>query len=279
MKNFLSKRKNIAFIGGLVLLVAVIIGLSLHFRPVTENADKSGINVIDNSPVLLETIEEAEVPTTSKPSIEEAAPEAETTNVAEIPTQDSKENAKETEAEYEGPHYVQLPENKKLTVNNDGTSELVDSTNTSNSPSGSGSSDNSGSSNSDAGNTEKAMYVTLNISCHGILDCATDSLKAAIPNEGYLLTSCQVQIKEGDTVYDVLMRVIDDKNIPCTHAASVYGQYISMIDNLSDSKIGRTAGWCYYVNNVMPQVSCDNTLVQDGNVISWEYDDNWDLTW
>lgn len=272
MNNFKFERKHIALIGGPVLLVAVLICLFLYFKPVTENADKSGVNIIDNSPVLLQTIEEEEVATAENPSI------SETSSKEEATVQDSAENAAETEEEYQGPQYVQLPENKKLAVNNDGTSELVDST-PKNSTNMSGTPGDSGNSNSDVGNNDGAMYVTLNISCHGILDRATDSLKAAIPNEGYLLTSCLVQIKEGDTVYDVLMRVIEDKNIPCTHADSVYGQYISMIDNLSDSKIGRTAGWCYYVNNVMPQVSCDNTLVQDGNVISWEYDDDWALTW
>ena len=120
------------------------------------------------------------------------------------------------------------------------------------------------------------MTVTVNISCHKLLGFATENLRNKIPNEGYLLTSCQVQIDDDDTVYDVLRRVCEAKGMNYSASKGSFGVYVSSIDNLSDSVVGKTAGWCYFVNGNFAKVSASKFKVDDGQTIDWEYDDNWD---
>ena len=124
--------------------------------------------------------------------------------------------------------------------------------------------------------TENKMTVTVNISCHELLSFATENLRNKIPNEGYLLTSCQVQIDDDDTVYDVLRRVCEAKGMNYSASKGSFGVYVSSIDNLSDSVVGKTAGWCYFVNGNFAKVSASKFRVKDGQTIDWEYDDNWD---
>lgn len=245
MKKF--NIKNLVWIGFGVVAAIVIAAVCVIIAPkkVTVNEDVTGIVAVDNSLVLIDEID-------NSPVILDEVPEEPTVAVEVVLPDEEVVHYRDSE----------LPAGTHVEITKEGTALIIENKTEESAPAP----------------VEQKMFVTLSISCHGIKDCSTEELWNCIPNEGYLLTSCQVEIKQGDTVRDVLLRVIESKGIPCTYSdSSAFGTYFSMIDNLSDSKIGHTAGWCYYVNGSMPSVSSGALQVNDGDVISWEYDDDWNL--
>ena len=82
-----------------------------------------------------------------------------------------------------------------------------------------------------------SKYVTISITCHTILnnlDKVSDNKKGIIPSNGVILSQKQVEINDGDTVFDVLLRETRKQRIHMDFVESpVYGSaYIKGINNI-----------------------------------------------
>ncbi|MBQ7557152.1 MAG: DUF4430 domain-containing protein [Lachnospiraceae bacterium] len=113
---------------------------------------------------------------------------------------------------------------------------------------------------------------SFSITCKPFYDGSQQEIRNNLPSGGEILNATAVEIKDGDSVYDVLRRVCADKGIQYTARDTMYGIYISSIDNLSEKYYDGSAGWCYTVNGEYPPVSSSETSVKEGDSIQWIYD-------
>lgn len=121
-----------------------------------------------------------------------------------------------------------------------------------------------------------SKYVTISITCHTILnnlDKVSDNKKGIIPSNGVILSQKQVEINDGDTVFDVLLRETRKQRIHMDFVESpVYGSaYIKGINNIYEFDVGELSGWMYSVNGVFPNYGCSIYNLNDGDVIQWMY--------
>ena len=120
------------------------------------------------------------------------------------------------------------------------------------------------------------LTCTFSISCATILD-NMDSLNPdkveLVPDDGWILKPQKVTFNEGESVYDVLVRICKDNNI---HLESSFtpmynSAYIEGINNLYEFDCGSLSGWMYSVNDWFPNYGCSRYELKQGDVVEWEY--------
>ncbi len=124
---------------------------------------------------------------------------------------------------------------------------------------------------------EKAQHsVKLSISCSTILNNKeqfnSEKLEL-LPADGMILAMEKMTYKEGETVFDVLVRATKDSKIHMEYTgSSVYNtNYIEGINNIYEFDCGPLSGWMYKVNGIFPNYGCSNYKLKDGDVIEWVY--------
>ena len=121
-----------------------------------------------------------------------------------------------------------------------------------------------------------APQCTISVSCVTVLS-HMDDLKAGkeaiIPANGWMLGAVNVELQEGDTVFDILQRVTREYGIALEFSISpLYNTaYIEGIGNLYERDCGTGSGWLYAVNGSIPSVGCSDYTVSDGDSIAWLY--------
>ena len=127
------------------------------------------------------------------------------------------------------------------------------------------------------GESEKAAPAcTLSISCATALDhpnlCAPE-VRALLPADGWLLKETTVPIKEGDSVFDVLLRTCREKGIPMEYTDTpLYDSaYIEGIGGLYEFDVGELSGWTYSVNGSFPNYGCSLYPLEEGDAVFWVY--------
>lgn len=96
---------------------------------------------------------------------------------------------------------------------------------------------------------------------------ATEAKKVCyITVDGYC-SSNQIQIKGGESVYDILKAT----GASVSARNTGYGLYIEGINGRFEFDEGPTSGWVYTVNGTRPNTSCSNYEVKSGDKIVWTY--------
>lgn len=111
--------------------------------------------------------------------------------------------------------------------------------------------------------TDTVGYITISISC----DVVKDKNRSHIPEDGIILEKTRKEIKDGDTVYDVLSDVCKENGI----LFSANMGYIEGIANVFEMDFGDNSGWIYFVNGESPSVGCGLYELADGDEIKWQY--------
>ncbi|MEG0296476.1 MAG: DUF4430 domain-containing protein [Clostridium sp.] len=148
---------------------------------------------------------------------------------------------------------------------------------TSNGDGGSANTESSGNSNSaQTPATPKKSYVTMSITCHTILnnlDKVTEGKKGIVPANGVIYSEKTIEIKEGETVFDVLLRETRGNRIHMDFIDTPIYQsnYIKGIANLYEFDAGDLSGWMYSVNGTFPGYGCSKYTLKDGDKIEWKY--------
>ena len=119
-------------------------------------------------------------------------------------------------------------------------------------------------------------YCTIEIRCDTIAggkNVTSPEILGYIPDNGVILSSTKVKLEEGDTVYDVLLRVGETYGIPIVSTYnSVYNAaYIEGINHIFEKQAGGGSGWMYKVNGWFPDRGCSAYVLQDGEHIVWAY--------
>lgn len=119
-----------------------------------------------------------------------------------------------------------------------------------------------------------AVNCTVTVECKSILD-HMDDLKEGheefVPDDGYIIKDYTYKAKKGYTAYDALKGACKKSDIKLTAKSTSYGIYISGINNLDEFDCGKQSGWMYSVNGIMPNTTCGNVSVDDGDSIVFTY--------
>ena len=124
--------------------------------------------------------------------------------------------------------------------------------------------------------TDTAYTCTLSISCATILDnmdLVEEQKKPLVPADGWLLPETTVTFYDGESVFDVLLRVCKENKLHMEYMDTpMYNSaYIEGIGNLYEFDVGPLSGWMYNVNDWFPNYGCSRYVLQDGDVVCWVY--------
>lgn len=120
----------------------------------------------------------------------------------------------------------------------------------------------------------KTLQCTVAIECTEILSHMDELDKSAarhVPDDGVLLQSVQVQVKNGATVYDALTAACKKGGVSVNAERSIYGTYIAGFNGINEKCCGSGSGWLYFVNGSSPSVACSAKKVQNGDTIEFRF--------
>ena len=117
---------------------------------------------------------------------------------------------------------------------------------------------------------------TIEIRCDTILNNMKDltpGLDVYVPDNGTILAATTVSFTAGETVFDVLKRICDERNIQIEYSYTpLYGSYyIEGINHLYEFDCGQQSGWMYKVNGWFPNYGCSSYKLEGGETIVWAY--------
>ena len=118
------------------------------------------------------------------------------------------------------------------------------------------------------------ISCTLNVECKSILnnmDKLKDGHSEYVPANGYIIKGYKYTAKAGFTAYDALKKACEDNGIKLTAKSSMYGTYVSGINNIDEFDCGSQSGWMYSINGNRPNVSASSQRVTDGDEITFDY--------
>lgn len=119
----------------------------------------------------------------------------------------------------------------------------------------------------------KKDTVTIAISCKTAINNGVNKENGFthLPSNGVILGTKTVEIKEGDTVFEVLQKVVRDNNIHMEYTGSGSTIYIEGIHNLYEFDGGPDSGWMYSVNGWYPNYGAGVYKLKANDVIKWNY--------
>lgn len=106
--------------------------------------------------------------------------------------------------------------------------------------------------------------VTFSIRCDEVAG------RDGLPEDGIILAEDTYSIGEGDTVYDLLLRVTKAHKMPLA-TSGTYSAYVAGINALFEFDYGPTSGWVYTVNRKSPVLASDQYRLQDGDSVVFSY--------
>ncbi|MBO7353213.1 MAG: DUF4430 domain-containing protein [Lachnospiraceae bacterium] len=113
--------------------------------------------------------------------------------------------------------------------------------------------------------------VTLTIRCDTIIGEASEF----IPSDGTILKKTEFELREGESVYELLVEGIRGNGIHLENKKTSVGAhgayYISGINHIYEYEYGELSGWMYYVNGEAPSVGCGDYILKDGDEVAWLY--------
>lgn len=118
------------------------------------------------------------------------------------------------------------------------------------------------------------ISCTINVECKSILnnmDKLKDGHSEYVPADGYIITGYKYTAKAGFTAFDVLKKACEDNGIKLTAKSSMYGTYVSGINNIDEFDCGSQSGWMFSINGNRPNASASNQKINDGDEITFEY--------
>ena len=125
-------------------------------------------------------------------------------------------------------------------------------------------------------NKGNSLTCTFSIECATILNNLSmlDPEKLEmVPSGGVILAKTAVTFYEGESVYDVLLRLCKEKGIHMEASwTPIYNSaYVEGIHNLYEFDCGALSGWMYRVNGWYPNYGSSRYQLKDGDLVEWRY--------
>ena len=123
---------------------------------------------------------------------------------------------------------------------------------------------------------ESKNTCTISVNCSEALNNISDldvEMERIIPKDGWMLKATKVEFEEGETVFDVLSRVLKEEKIhfEFMKTPAYDSAYIEGIGNLYEFDCGPASGWQYKVNGETPMVGCSQYVLEDGDKVEYIY--------
>ena len=115
--------------------------------------------------------------------------------------------------------------------------------------------------------------VTIAISCKTAINNGLNKKPgfSHLPSNGIILQNMKVEFNEGDTVFDILVKITRKKGIHMEYRGSGSNTYIEGMNNLYEFDGGSNSGWMYSVNGVYPNYGVGAYKVKSSDVIKFNY--------
>lgn len=128
--------------------------------------------------------------------------------------------------------------------------------------------------------SDKVIQVSIGIYCDTILSNYQSLDKSLqdekyVPKDGVILTETTYEMKEGDSVFDLLKKATKDKKIQMEYQGAdgnSYGSaYIQGMNHLYEFSCGPLSGWMYEVNGVIPDYGVSKYVLKDKDMVAFRY--------
>lgn len=122
------------------------------------------------------------------------------------------------------------------------------------------------------GKTEEKLKCTVTIDASfAVGSGAEDALLKALPSDGMLLKSFEVEFKSGDNAFDVTLKAAKENGIAIDSEVDSYGHFIKGISGIENTAYGEMSYWLFRVNGEFSEVGSDLYILEDGDEILWYY--------
>lgn len=125
-------------------------------------------------------------------------------------------------------------------------------------------------------NQSGETYCSFTIECKEVLkhkDKLKKNKRGLIPENGIIYSNSNTVFSDGESVFDILLRVTKNNKIQMeyNYTPAFQSNYIEGIANLYEFDCGETSGWSYLVNGQSPSYGCNRYKVNVGDDIIWRY--------
>lgn len=141
-------------------------------------------------------------------------------------------------------------------------------------------SDNSFAENTDAPEIcdENNISVSVSIRCDSAVD-NWDNLENGvqnnnvIPQDGVILNTIQLSVKQGSTVFSVLKEACENNGIKLDYSGNEKRKtvYVTGINGLYEKECGSMSGWIYTVNSEKCMTGASGYVLSDGDTVEFSY--------
>lgn len=125
--------------------------------------------------------------------------------------------------------------------------------------------------------TKESVYTcTVSISCATVLqnmERCDPSKRELIPADGWILAPVTVSFEEGESAFDMLLRVCRENGIHMEYSETpLYNSvYIEGIQNLYEFDVGPLSGWMCEVNGRFPNCSLSHHTLHENDTVRLVY--------
>ena len=115
-----------------------------------------------------------------------------------------------------------------------------------------------------------AIYCNTLLNNINLLDAKKRSL---VPADGCILAEYEVEIEDGDSVFDALKKATKENKIHLEFVNTpIYNSaYIEGLNNIYEFDAGELSGWMYSVNGEFPNYGSSRYKIKAGDRIEWHY--------
>ena len=120
------------------------------------------------------------------------------------------------------------------------------------------------------------LYCTIEVRCDKILDNIIkldNEKKDLVPEDGVILSTKEVVFEKGESVFDVLLRVLKKEKIHIEFVKTPVNDnvYIEGINNIYEFDCGELSGWMYRINGKFPNYGCGEYYLEKGDAVEFIY--------
>ena len=118
---------------------------------------------------------------------------------------------------------------------------------------------------------ENICYVS--ITCKTAIESGelSESMLSVLPEDGVVLENFELEYEEGETVFEVIAKVVKENKIHMEYTGTAKIPYIEGVANLYEFDCGPLSGWMYQVNGWFPSFSMGQYKVERGDSIELIY--------
>ncbi len=109
-----------------------------------------------------------------------------------------------------------------------------------------------------------------------IKDNVTFSVETRTIGQADVFAPTQIAFVEGETTWDLLLRVAESNDIVLDYSVSDWGPYLTGVNDVFAFDFGSASGWMYDVNSEAPAVGMSDNLMSGGDVIRLCYTLSWE---